>query len=136
MARVTGSVEAARTVVEEFFADPGDNARDRQVMARAAASLFIAGGLIGLASLLLPQSDGTHAAGIAGVCAISIAAGIGLVFERGRLPAGAFPLTCLAASVLIAVAVYSSGRADSGYAFYFVLVAMFVAYFLSVTQLV
>ena len=136
MARVTGSVEAARDAVEAFFAEAGDNARDRQVMARAAASLFIAGGLIGFASLLLPHPTTAHSGGIALVCVIAIVAGAVLAFERGRLPGATFPLTCIAASILISAAIYWSDRADSGYAFYYALVAMFVAYFLSVGQLV
>jgi diguanylate cyclase (GGDEF)-like protein/putative nucleotidyltransferase with HDIG domain len=57
------------------------------------------------------------------------------MFERGRLPRSAFPALCYGASTLIAAAIYLSDRADSPYAFYFVLVAMFAAYFLTVRQL-
>ena len=136
MGRVSGSAETARIAVERFFAEGGDNARDRKVMARAAGCLFIAGGLIGFFSLLLPHAGDFGVSQIAAVCAISVVAGVFLIFERGRLPKWAFPVACFGSSILIAVAVYYSDRADSGYAFYFVLVAMFVAYFLSLNQLI
>jgi diguanylate cyclase (GGDEF)-like protein/putative nucleotidyltransferase with HDIG domain len=135
MARVTGSVDAARGAVEAFFADANDDSRDRRVMARAGGALFVAGGLLGLVSLLLPRTAELRPAGIAAVCGVSIVLGTLLLFERGRLPLRAFPPACFGASVLVAVAVYYSGQADSGYALYFVLVEMYVAYFLSVRQL-
>ena len=105
-------------------------------MARAAGCLYIAGALIGFFSLLLPHARDFGVSQIATACAISIAAGVFLMFERGRLPKWAFPVSCFGSSILVAIAVYYSGRADSAYAFYFVLVAMFVAYFLSLNQLI
>jgi diguanylate cyclase (GGDEF)-like protein/putative nucleotidyltransferase with HDIG domain len=137
MARVSGSVEAARAAALRFFAEgTADTERDRVVMARAAGSLFIAGGLIGLVSLLFKHEAGSNEAAIAGLCIAGLVIGLAFMFERGRLPTWVFGASSYGATVLVAVALVLSDDADSPYGFYFVLVAMFVAYFLSVTQLV
>ncbi|MEA2493066.1 MAG: hypothetical protein QOJ29_977 [Thermoleophilaceae bacterium] len=138
MSPVTGSVDAARAAVTDFFSEEvGESrGRDRLVMARALGSLFFAGGLIALVSLVLPHWDGTNVAGIATVSTIALALGVGMTFEAGRLPRWAFPTACLGATLLITLAIYYSDRVDSPYSFYFVLVAMFSAYFLSTGQLV
>ena len=131
-----GSVEAARGAVVRFFAENvGDNPRDRLVMARALGSLFVAGALVGLASLAFPHEPGMHAAVIAGVCGLALLVGGLLTWEGGRLPAWTFPAACYAALVLITVGIYFSDDVDSPYALYYVLVAMFAAYFLSLRHL-
>jgi diguanylate cyclase (GGDEF)-like protein/putative nucleotidyltransferase with HDIG domain len=136
MAGRPGSIDAARRAVVHFFAEGETSGRDRLVMARALGSLFFAGAVVGLVSLLLPRWQGTDELGIALICVIALIVGMGLMLERGRLPAWAFPAACYGATTLIATALYYSDRADSPYAFYFVLVAMFAAYFLSRVQLV
>jgi diguanylate cyclase (GGDEF)-like protein len=136
MARVTSMVEAARAALLRFFAEEGGNDRDRLVMSRALGSLFVAGGVVGLVSLLLPRAGDANATAIGLICTLALFLGVVFIAERGRLPHWAFPGSCFAATVLIALALYYSNRADSPYAFYFVLVGMFAAYFLSVRQLV
>jgi diguanylate cyclase (GGDEF)-like protein/putative nucleotidyltransferase with HDIG domain len=137
MARVTAPAEAAREAVARFFAEEGDQERDRVVMGRALGSLFVAGGLIALASLLLlPHARDTNTGAIGAICGVALVLGLAFIFDRGRLPEIAYPSSCYAATLLIAFALYYSDRADSPYSFYFVLVAMFSAYFLSVRQLV
>jgi diguanylate cyclase (GGDEF)-like protein len=136
MARVPGKVEAARAAAVRFFAEEGGHARDRLVMARALGSLFVAGGLVGLVSLALPHEPGTNLAVIAGLCGVALLVGIVLMLEDGRLPAWAFPAASYGAVALIASAVYFSDDTDSAYALYFVLVAVFAAYFLSLKHVV
>ena len=58
-----------------------------------------------------------------------------LTWQGGRLPAWAFPAACYAATALITLGVYFSDDVDTPYALYYVLVAMFAAYFLSVRHL-
>src|SRR5947208_15347769 len=101
MAAVNGRTEAARDAVVRFFAEGvGDSGgRDRLVMARALGSLFAAGAIIGLISLVLPHSDSANIAAIGTVCMIAIFVGAGLIFERGRLPGWAFPSACYGATV-------------------------------------
>jgi hypothetical protein len=130
MARVTTSVAAARAAAIRFFGEEGDNERDRVIMARALGSLFVAGAVVGFVSLLLPHWDGGNEGGVGAVCVIALVFGLLLAFEDGRLPSWAFPTACYAATVLIALALYLSDVPDSPYAFYFVLVGMFSAYFL------
>jgi diguanylate cyclase (GGDEF)-like protein/putative nucleotidyltransferase with HDIG domain len=133
--RVRTSLDAARSGVTGFFAEGLDEGgRDRLVMARALGSLFTAGALIGFVSLLLPHWHRTDEAGIAAACVIALFVGLAFMSERGRLPAWSFPAACYGATVLIALAIYFSERSDSPYAFYFVLVAMFSAYFLTAAQ--
>src|SRR3954451_2054747 len=138
MARISGTVEAGRKAVTSFFAEGlGESAgRDRLVMARSLGSLFFAGALVGLITLVLPQADNANLAGIAVACVIALAAGVGFILEKGRLPGWAFPAAVCGATLLITVAVYFSDRVDSAYPFYYVLVAMFSAYFLTVWALV
>src|SRR3954471_10484597 len=136
MARVTDSVEAARAAALRFFAEEDGSPRDRLVMARALGALFVAGGLIGLVSLALPHEDSARLTRIGGLCAIALLMGAGLILEHGRLPRWVFPAACYAAVALVALAVYFSDDNDSPYAFYFVLVAMFAAYFLDLRHLI
>ena len=136
MARVPGSVEAARGAVVRFFAeDAGNNPRDRLVMARALGSLFVAGAVVGFLSLAFPHEEGMDVAGIAAVCGIAVLVGILLVTEGGRFPAWAFPGACYAAAALITLGIYFSDDVDTPYALYYVLVPMFAAYFLPLRHL-
>src|SRR4051794_28415694 len=135
MAGVSASLEAARLAVVRFFAEEGDKERDRVVMSRALGSLFVAGAVVGLVSLVLPHASTANVAGIAGLCVLALALGGAFAFERGRLPNWAFPAACYVATLAIAAALYFCDRADSPYAFFFVVVVMFAAYFLSVRQL-
>lgn len=137
MARLAKSFDAAREALTGFFSEAADGpGRDRVVMARALGSLFFAGGLVGLVSLLLPHGPGTSVVGIVAVCVVALIAGVVLTVEHGRLAPWTFAAACYGATLLIAGGLYWSNRADSPYAFYFVLVAMFAAYFLSPLQLV
>ena len=138
MSRIPGSVEAARAAVTNFFSEEVGNTRgrDRLVMARALGALFFAGAIVGFITLVLPHWHGADELGIGVVCVIALGVGVGLTLENGRLPSWAFPSACYGATLLIAVALYYSDRVDSAYSFYFVLVAMFSAYFLSLWQLV
>jgi diguanylate cyclase (GGDEF)-like protein len=137
MARFSGSIDRARAATVRFFAEEGtsDDAQDRLVMARALGSLFVAGAVIALLSLALPQPTDSDPAGIAVICALALALGFTFIFERGRLPGWMFPAACYAATLLISLALYLSNAVDSPYSFFYVLVAMFSAYFLSVRQL-
>lgn len=137
MAPVSKSLDRARAATVRFFAEEGtgDNAADRLVMSRALGSLFVAGALVGLISLALPHPSDSDVVGIAVICGLALAFGFAFIFERRRLPGWMFPAACYVATFLISGALYLSNAVDSPYAFYYVLVAMFAAYFLSVRQL-
>jgi diguanylate cyclase (GGDEF)-like protein len=137
MARVSGSVEAARAAVLRFFAeDASDTERDRRIMARALGSLFVAGAIVGLISLLVPHESDSNDAAIGLICAVALAVGLFFILAQVHLPSWSFSAGCYGATALIAAALYLSDAPESPYAFYFILVAMFAAYFLSVRQLV
>ncbi len=138
MVRVSRLLDSARRGVIGFFAETGadQSTRDRIVKARALGALFIAGAWIGAISVLLPHWRGTSVAGVDAICAAALALGLVFMYERGRLPEWVFPATCYGATVLITLGLYFTDRVDTGYPFYFVLVGMFSAYFLSTRQLV
>jgi diguanylate cyclase (GGDEF)-like protein len=135
--RPAGVVDAAQKAVRRFFAEDvaERRLRDRLVMARSLGALYLAGAIIALVSLLLPHRGGADTANIAAICGIALGIGFILLGERGRLPAWAFPAACYAATILISFAVYYSDRADSPYSFFYVLIGMFAAYFLTAIQL-
>jgi diguanylate cyclase (GGDEF)-like protein len=137
MARVSGSVDAARGAALRFFAEgAADTERDRLVMGRALGSLFVAGAIVGLISLLLQHDDPSNDLAIAGLCVVALLAGLFFILDDRVIPPWAYPVACVGATALITAALILSNDNDSPYGFYYVLVAMFVAYFLSVTQLV
>jgi diguanylate cyclase (GGDEF)-like protein len=135
---LSGSVRAALGSVTGFFSEQGGDPQggDRVVMARALGLLFFAGGLVGLISLLLPQEPDAFEVGIVAACAVAIGLSGALFKAGGRLPRWAFAAALYLATLLIEGAIVSSDRATSSYAFYFVWVVMFAAYFLSPLQLV
>ena len=99
-------------------------------MARALGSLFLAGALVALATLALPQAPGANDAGIAIVCVVALCV-TGASFRwAGRLPRWAFSVCLVAAALLIEAAIWFSDRPASAYAFYFVWVILFAAYFM------
>lgn len=130
MTRIPRSVGAAQTVVTGFFSGREGASADAVVMARALGSLFLAGALVALATLALPQAPGASEAGIATVCVVALCvAGAGFRWA-GRLPRWAFSSCLVAASLLIEAAIWFSDRPASAYAFYFVWVILFAAYFM------
>ncbi|MEA2425928.1 MAG: hypothetical protein QOH13_2338 [Thermoleophilaceae bacterium] len=138
MARIGGGLSGARAGVTRFFSEDveGRSSRDRLIMARALGALFIAGAVVALVSLLLPHAPGASLGGIAAVCGVALAVGTGLILGGVKVPHWSLPAACYGATLLITGAIYFSDRVAGAYSFYFVLVAMFTAYFLSPLQLV
>ena len=138
MARPSVWLAAARDAATGFFSEgsEGSAERDRLIMARALGALFSAGALVGFVSLFLPRWGDLNEVGVAVICAVALLAGAGLAAAGERVPAWLLPTACYGASVLIALGLYYSGHPSSPYSFYFILVAMFSAYFLSVGQLI
>jgi len=131
------SVRAALGSVTRFFSEQANpQGGDRLVMARALGLLFFAGALIGLVSLLLPQAPGASEAGIVGVCGAAICVSALYFKFGGRMPRWAFPAALFGGTLLIEAAILASDRPFSSYAFYFVWVVMFAAYFFTPRQLV
>lgn len=130
MTRTTRSFAAVQAGVTGFFSGREGSSADAVVMARAMASLFLAGGLVALATLALPQAPGANRAGIAAVCVVALAVAAIAFACAGRLRRWMFSIALMAATVLIEGAIWFSDRPASAYAFYFVWVILFAAYFL------
>jgi diguanylate cyclase (GGDEF)-like protein/putative nucleotidyltransferase with HDIG domain len=124
------------SAVARFSAQHADNPTDPVVMARAMGLLFFAGAAIGFVSLLLPQSPDANLPAVAAVCGVAMGLSAVFWFTAGRLPQWAFTAALFGGTLLINAAIYWSDRPASSYAFYFVWVVMFAAYFMSIAQTV
>ncbi|MFL5893978.1 MAG: diguanylate cyclase [Thermoleophilaceae bacterium] len=118
-----------------YFAEASSRG-ERVVMARAIGSLFFAGAAIGLLSLLLPQASGAKPLLVAVVCLVAITLAAAFFFGAARVPGWPFPWALAGGTVLIELSIYWSDRPASSYAFYFVWVVMFSAYFMRPAQAV
>jgi len=98
-------------------------------MARAGAWLFVAGGTLGLVSLVLPHAETTDEGGIAADALLAYAAAALVLVVFDRLPLWAFQLLTLLGSVLISLAVYFAGDDSSAYAFLYLWVGLYSSYF-------
>jgi two-component system, cell cycle sensor histidine kinase and response regulator CckA len=105
--------------------------RPNGAMARAMATLFIAGSVVGLLSLLLPAAPGRNAQAVLGASATALAlAALPIVYGR-RMPMPAYHLLMVIGTVLITDALYFEGRSTHVYAFLYLWVAIYAAWFLS-----
>ncbi len=100
-------------------------------MARAMATLFIAGSLVGLLSLLLHAAPGRNAQAVLGASATALAlATLPIAYGR-RMPMPAYHLLMGIGTVLITDALYFEGQSTHVYAFLYLWVAIYAAWFLS-----
>ncbi len=112
----------------ESGGEPGE--REREVASVSLAFLFAAGGTLGLAALLLPHGEMVDVVGVASVCiaAIPVAA---LLLTLKPLPWWALNASLALGTAMITAAVEFSGAPSGAYAFYYLWVALFAAYFFS-----
>lgn len=106
-------------------------ALDSRVRARGLGWLYVAGGLIGSLSLLLPHSPEANEVALWSNIALALAAGVGLLTLGARLPLWAFHVAAAAGIVLIARAVVFSGEEVSFYSIWFIWVGLYAFYFFS-----
>ena len=103
-------------------------------MARTLAWFYIAGGVVGLLSLLAPTDPGANVPALVANCAIAWAAG-GVLFAVGdRLPHGAISVFLALGSLVITLAVLHDGHGSSVYSFFYVWVGVEAFYFLTRRQ--
>jgi diguanylate cyclase (GGDEF)-like protein len=104
--------------------------RGREVASIALAFLYAAGATLGLAALLLPHGEAVDVAGVAALCiaAYPLAA---LMLALRPLPWPILHLAVALGTALVTVAVELSDVIAGAYAFYYLWVALFAAYFFS-----
>ena len=111
-------------------------ARDRNPfgaadMARTLAWFYLAGGVLGLFSLLAPLDPGANVVGLVANCAGAFVAGL-LLFRFGaRLPHQAIAVFLALGSILISTAVLWDGHGSSAYSLFYIWVGVEAFYFLS-----
>jgi diguanylate cyclase (GGDEF)-like protein/putative nucleotidyltransferase with HDIG domain len=103
-----GPSPAARA--ESVHGDSGvalpDGAGGPELMSRALAYLFAAGGLITLALFLLLPHTEASTAGMLGVAIAGLAIGVAIEIGAERLPAGAYPWIVACGSLLVTATIY------------------------------
>jgi diguanylate cyclase (GGDEF)-like protein len=113
-----------------------DPARDRDPfgavdMARTLAWFYVAGGVVGLLSLLAPLHEGANLAGLILNSTVAFVAGVVLFRVGPRLPHWAIAGFLLGGSIMITTAVLWDGHGSSVYSFFYVWVGVEAFYFLS-----
>jgi PAS domain S-box-containing protein len=108
---------------------PPDETVSRRVMARTGSLLFGAGATIIGLSLAVPHSSVRDEPGIIWVVAIAYGIAVTLWIGGPRLPYWAFQIAAVAGTILISDAIYFTGQEESGYAFFYLWVALYSFYF-------
>ena len=104
---------------------------DRRISARALGWLFMAGGLIGALSMILPHSPEASDFGLWSNIGMALVGGVTLLIAGPQFPAWALHLTLAAGVLLIARAVFLSGEEVSFYSIWFIWVGLYAFYFFS-----
>jgi diguanylate cyclase (GGDEF)-like protein len=104
---------------------------DRRIRSRALGWLFVAGGVIGTVSMVLPHAPGASEVGLWSNIAIALLAGIGLLLGGARVPDWLLHATLVAGTLIIARAVFLSGEEVSFYSVWFIWVGLYAFYFFS-----
>jgi diguanylate cyclase (GGDEF)-like protein len=111
---------------------PADESHSTLALAtRALGSLYLAGALIGLISLLLPHAAGADDAGLYSNVALAAAGGLLLLARGSRLPRWTLHLWLVAGTALITRAILLSHDALSFYSVWFIWVGLYAFYFLA-----
>ena len=105
-------------------------------MARTLAWFYLAGGFLGLMSLMAPMHPEANVPGLVVNCAVALAAALFLFAVGGRLPRASIGLLLGLGSVVITTAVLADGHGSSVYSFFYVWVGVEAYYFLTRTQAV
>jgi len=100
-------------------------------MARLLGLLYLAGSLLALASMVLPQPRAQDTTLVYLVIVAGGLAGLGLTLGGSRLPRWALPAALAGATALVSVGIYGTRQSTSVYAMFYVLLALDAAYFLS-----
>jgi PAS domain S-box-containing protein len=105
---------------------------DGRAMARPLGMLFLGAGLLALLWIALPHTSDATPGAVGAVAGIGIAGGALLL--SGKLddrPASSFELALAFGNVLISVAVFFSGRAGSGFGFFYLWATPYAYWFFS-----
>jgi diguanylate cyclase (GGDEF)-like protein len=108
---------------------PLDASLDARIRARAMASLYLAGGLIGAVSLVLPHPAKADDVTLWTNVALALLGGAVLMAIGSRLPRWAFHVGMVLGSILVTRAVLGSGDTVSFYAVWYLWIGVYAFYF-------
>ena len=107
-----------------------------EIPARAGAVLFLTAGVLGLLALAFPGGAGSSAAAGVATSFSACTLGVALWFFGVRLSAAAYQPIGIAATALAAVSVYYGGPDGWLNGFFFLWIALFIAYFFTLPVVV
>ncbi len=108
---------------------------DRPLMAKAAASLFVAGGSLALLQLLLNVHPAeTNELGVLVNVVVAYLTALVLLLTYKRAPEWVDPLVASLATLVITLGIYHTGESTSAWAITYLWVGLFVFYFFTRTQ--
>src|SRR4051812_35951494 len=115
--------------LSRFFEAVVERQSEENVRTRAQGGFFVFGGVLALASLLLPHSSHVIDAGIAGLGASACLSGLVMLLMPQIMPPQLLTYVLLCGSVLISCGIYFTQSTGSVYALLYVWVGFQAAYF-------
>ena len=102
---------------------------DTPLMAKFGAALFAAGGGMGLLAVLLPHVPDMDEVGVAAASAAALLVGLLVFAARERISPRGLEVVVALGTLLISCAIYSSGSVTTTFAFFYLWVVLYSAYF-------
>src|SRR3954471_3740802 len=115
--------------LSRFFEAVIERQTEETVRTRAQGGFFVFGGILALASLLLPHSHAVMDLGIVALGTVACLSGIALLAAPRIMPAHLLTFVLLCGNLLISVGIYFTQSTDSVYALLYVWVGFQAAYF-------
>jgi signal transduction histidine kinase len=103
----------------------------REAMARFLGALFVAGAVIGLASIALPQPDRVDRLGLLLDLLAALATGVIVYRSRERIRPRTLQASLTLATAFVTLGIYFSNWPESFYAYFYVWISMMAFFFLS-----
>lgn len=103
----------------------------REAMARFLGALFVAGAVIGLASIALPQPERVDRLGLLLDLLAALATGLVVYRTRDRIRPRTLQASLTLATAFVTVGIYFSNWPESFYAYFYVWISMMAFFFLS-----
>jgi signal transduction histidine kinase len=108
----------------------GSALASREALARFLGALFVAGAIIGLGSLALPQPGDTNTTGLLAILLAALFTGVLILRAVRRVTPRVLQGALLLATAYVTFGIYYTDHPDSFYAFFYVWIALISFFFL------